>query len=231
MHTNKIEYCPHVVQAMHPAFGAKINLKSSGIAEYCEYLERCKDAPKGYFSSNRNIDLFSKICKAFENHPSEEVIETKVIYRSGELFNARGVIETCRGRITDIEPSRSDDGTGSMEYLFRKLLTPSNKKVFNSLLGEEYSNIYSKWWNENIKPIWNEINDLYKIDTTIVDNLSEEKYNKLFRAQFRKKYDSSKKVHSLPANKKNNQINKEKSATKLPLIGKLKLVWKILKGD
>ena len=190
MHIGKIENHSQVVRTKLPTFSAKINLKSSGIAEYCDYLERCKDAPKGWFSSNRNIDLFSKICKAFENHPSGEVIETKVVYRSEELFNARGKLETNRGKITDIEPSRSDDGAGPMEYLFRKLLHPDNKKVFNGLLGEEYSNIYPKWWNKNIKPIWNEINELYKIDDTIVDNPDEKEFNHLFRKQFRKKYNN-----------------------------------------
>ena len=187
MHVCRIENGSQIAQTKLPAFKAKINLKSSGIAEYCDYLERCKDAPRGCFSSNRNISLFSKICKAFENHPSEEVIETKVVYRKGELFNARGVLETNRGKITDIEPSRSDDGTGPMEYLFRKLLHPDNKKIFNGLLGEEYSNIYLKWWNKNIKPIWKEINELYKIDNTIADNLSEKEFNQLFRKQFCKK--------------------------------------------
>ena len=187
MHISKIEIGSQIVQTKLPAFKARINMNSSGIAEYCDYLERCKDAPKGWFSSNRNINLFSKICKAFENHPSEEVIETKVVYRSGELFNARGVIETNKGKITDIEPSRSDDGTGPMEYLFRKLLHQDNKKVFNGLLGEEYSNIYPAWWDKNIKPIWNEINELYKIDTTIVNNPSEKEFNNLFRKQFCRK--------------------------------------------
>lgn len=186
MRIAKIENNSNNLQTKLPAFKAKINLKSSGIAEYCNYLEQCKDAPKGYFSSNRNIDLFSRICKAFKNHPSEEVIETKVIYRKGELFNARGVLETSRGKITDIEPSRSDDGTGPMEYLFRKLLNPENKEVFNGLLGKEYSNIYHKWWNTNIKPIWKEINELYKIDNTIVDNPSEKVLNRLFREQYNK---------------------------------------------
>ena len=231
MHICKIENSSHTIQTKLPSFKAKVNLKSSGIAEYCSYLQRCKDAPRGCFSSNHNIDLFSKICKAFENHPSEEVIETKVIYRNGELFNARGMLETSRGKITDIEPSRSDDGTGPMEYLFRKVLNPDNRKIFNSLLGEEYSNIYPKWWNENIKPLWNEINELYKIDTTIVDNPSEKEFNRIFRTQFRKKHCSLKEYKSIPATEQKNQINKEKIAIKQPLIERLKAAWNVLKGN
>ena len=226
MHISKIENNSNNLQTKLLAFKAKISLKSSGIAEYCNYLERCKDAPKGWFSSNRNIDLFSKICKAFDNHPSEEVLETKVIYRKGELFNARGVLETNRGKITDIEPSRSDDGMGPMEYLFRKLLNPENKKVLNGLLGEEYSAIYPKWWNENIKPIWNEINELYKIDNTIAGNLSEREFNHFFRQQFRKKYCSPKR-----AIESKNQIKESESVIKRPVIERLKLAWKIIKGD
>ena len=86
MRIAKIENNSNNLQTKLPAFKAKINLKSSGIAEYCNYLEQCKEAPKGYFSSNRNIDLFSRICKAFKNHPSEEVCKlgfitpTKIFY-------------------------------------------------------------------------------------------------------------------------------------------------------
>lgn len=227
MYLRRIENNRQVIQAKHPAFDAKINLKSSGFAEYCEYLECCKDAPKGYFSSNRNIELFSKICKAFENHPSEEIIDAKVIYLNG-YFNARGMVETRRGKIRDIEPSRSDDGNGPIEYLLRKLLDPNNKKIFNKLLGEEHSNIYSKWWNENIKPLWSEISDLYKIDTTIVDNLSEEKYNKLFRNQFHKKYYSPQRYKAVI--EQDHQINKKKTETKSPFIERLKQACRILKG-
>lgn len=217
VYINKIGSMPFIVQANSPAFGAKINLKSPGIAEYCDYLERSKNAPKGHFSSNHNIDLFSRICKAFEDHPSKEVIETNVIYRSGELFNARGVLETTRGKITDIEPSRSDDGLGPMQYLFRKLLHPDNQKVFNGLLGEEYSNIYSKWWNENIRPLWSEIGYLYKFEVTVEeDNLSEKDFNRFFRKQFRKK-DPIK--HPI------------KSVKKTPVCERLKQAWKVLKGN
>lgn len=212
MNISKIENCPQVMQSKYPAFGARINIKSSGIADYCAYLESCKNAPKGCFSSNRNIDLFSKICKAFEKHPSQEVIDAKVVYLEREFCNARGVLETIRGKITDVEPSRSDDGTGPMEYLFRKFLNPDNKKVFNKLLGEEYSNIYSGWWNENIRPLWNEISDLYAIDDTIEHHFSEKSYNKYFRTQFK-------------PNKK------ETSEAKTPLFERLKQAWNVLKGN
>ena len=215
MYINKIETRPQIIRSKSPAFGAKINLKSPGIAEYCEYLERCKNAPKGCFSSNRNIALFSKICKAFENHPSEEVIDASVTYLPRRFFNARGVLETNRGKITDVEPSRSDDGTGPMEYLFRKLLHPDNKKVLNGLLGKEHSDIYPKWWDENIKPIWNEISDLYKIDDTIEHHFSEKEYNSYFRTQFKKK----------------RPITQGESNAKTPFFERLKQAWNVLKGN
>ena len=156
------------VQSNNPNFGAKINLKSRGMAEYCEYLDRCKNAPEGWFSSNRNIDLLSKICDAFEKHPSNEVLNTDVKYVSGG-FNARGVVQTSRGRIVDIEPSRSDDGIGPMQYLFRKLLDKDNKNIFNKLMGEEHSSAYNNWWEENIKPIKKDIDDLYTFRPTTGD--------------------------------------------------------------
>lgn len=163
-------------------FGARINLNSRGIREYTEYLDRCKDAPKGYFCSNKNIKLFKSICKAISRHPSPEVIDADVYYRKGELFNARGVLETSKKRIVDVEPSRSDDGTAPMENLFRKLLNPENKDVFNSLLGKEYEGAYDKWWNKNIKPLWQNIRETYKMEE-ILHGVTEQDYNKAFRKQ------------------------------------------------
>lgn len=138
------------VQSNSPNFTAKINLKSRGVAEYCIYLDRCKDATGNYWNSKRNITLFSKIYDAFEKHPSNEVLNTDVKYVSGG-FNARGVVQTSQGRIVDIEPSRSDDGIGPMQYLFRKLLDKDNKNIFNKLMGEEHSSVYDSWWEENIR--------------------------------------------------------------------------------
>ena len=100
MRIAKIENNSNNLQTKLPAFKAKINLKSSGIAEYCNYLEQCKDAPKGYFSSNRNIDLFSRICKAFKNHPSEEVIETKV--KQGNAHCNKSAMRSPEAHITYI---------------------------------------------------------------------------------------------------------------------------------
>ncbi len=163
-------------------FKAKINLNSTGVREYTEYLSQCIDAPKGYFRSNKNIELFNKICEAFEKHPSSEIIETSVFYRYGELFNARGVVKTSKAKITDVEPSRSDDGTGPMENLFRKLLNPANKMVFNKLLGKEHSGVYRSWWNENIQPIWDDINITY-IFEPLEGNLTQKDYNLFFNMQ------------------------------------------------
>lgn len=168
-----------------PSFKAKLNLNSSGMREYKEYLERCIDAPAGYFSSNKNIELLKKICKAFEKHPSQETIDTDVYYRYGELFNARGVLKTSCGRITDIEPARSDDGTAPMQNLFRKFLNPDNRNIFNELLGAEYSKDYTKWWNTNIKPIWKEIKETFKMEE-ILEGVTEKDYNKEFRKQIQR---------------------------------------------
>ncbi len=169
-----------------PSFGAKINLNSRGVAEYCQYLDHCKDSPAGWFSSNKHIALFSKICDAFEKHPSNEILNTDVKYVKG-CFNARGVVDTSRGRIVDIEPSRSDDGQGPMEFLFRKLLDRDNKNIFNKLLGEEHSSVYDEWWNKNIKPIWNDVSNLYRVDKTTGLERTESDYNLMFKDQFTEK--------------------------------------------
>ena len=208
-------------------FGARINLKSSGIAEYCQYLERCKDAPAGCFSSNKHIELFSKICDAFEKHPSNEILDTDVKYVKG-YFNARGVVDTSRGRIIDIEPSRSDDGKGPMDFLFRKLLDKDNKNIFNKLLGKEHSSVYDEWWNTNIKPIWNDISDLYKVDTTTGREFTTSDFNRMFKHQFRKKFRSLK--VKTQEKVKNETTKNESSETKEPFFKRLKHAFKIIIG-
>ena len=125
------------VQSNNPNFGAKINLKSRGMAEYCEYLDRCKNAPEGWFSSNRNIDLLSKICDAFEKHPSNEVLNTDVKYVSGG-FNARGVVQTSRGRIVDIEPSRDIKKDIDDLYTFRPTTGDYGQKDYEVAFKDIY---------------------------------------------------------------------------------------------
>lgn len=220
------------VQSNSPNFEAKINLKARGIVEYCEYLERCKDAPEGWFSSNRNIILFSKICDAFEKHPSNEVLNTDVKYVSGG-FNARGVVQTSRGRIVDIEPSRSDDGIGPMQYLFRKLLDKDNKNIFNKLMGEEYSSIYDSWWNKNISPIKKDIDELYAFWPT-----TGEYGQKDCEVAFKNKYKhgllypkriAQEKIESYPIESKTEFI--KKGVPKKPFFERLKNAWQVLKGN
>lgn len=202
------------ISSNSPNFGAKINLKSRGIVEYCEYLERCKNAPEGWFSSNRNIALFSKICDAFEKHPSNEVLNTDLIYVRGG-FNVHGVAQTSRCRMVDMKPSRSDDGTGPMQCLFRKLLDKDNKKMFNKLMGEEHSSAYDSWWNENISPIKKDIDELYK---------NEYKHGLLYPKQIVQEKIKSQPIESITE-------FKEKGNPKKPFLERLKNAWQILKGN
>ena len=164
-------------------FKAKLNLASTGFSEYIQYMISCRNAPEGYFNSSKNIKLFKKICDAFEKHPSNEVISADVIYRKHELYNARGVLKSSKIAIKDVEPCRSDDGTGPMENILRKILDPKNKKIFNKLVGEEYKSSYKSWWNKNIKKIWADIKDIYFFDEDILPQITENQYNKNFRKQ------------------------------------------------
>lgn len=165
-----------------PNFNAKLNLQSKGFADYMEYLHMCKNVPKGQFNTSKNLGLFRKICKAFEKHPSNEVINADVKYRRSELFNARGFLETSKAHIIDIEPSRSDDGTAPMENILRKILNPDNKKLFNNLLGEKHKSSYNAWWDENIKPIWTDIQETFE-NNDILEEISESQLNRNFRRQ------------------------------------------------
>ena len=163
-------------------FKAHLNLKSSGFANYVKYMDSCKNAPKGCFNSRKNIKLFKKICDAFEKHPSDEIISADIKYRSGELFNARGVLKSSKVSIKDVEPSRSDDGTAPMQNILRKILDPDNEKMFNKLVGEKHKDSYKKWWNSNIKPIWPDIKKTFTAGD-ILPKITQEQYNKNFQKQ------------------------------------------------
>lgn len=163
-------------------FGAKLNLKSQGFNDYVQYMDSCKNAPKGYFNSSKNIGLFKKICKAFEAHPSKEVINADVFYRQGEAFNTRGTLKSSKAKIVDVEPSRSDDGVAPMQNILRKIVDPENKKMFHKLVGKEHESMYNAWWNKNIKPIWGDVKKTFNEGDTC-PNISRKQYNKNFRQE------------------------------------------------
>jgi hypothetical protein len=160
-------------------FGAKISIVTDDMKLYMDYLGRYTKAEKPCYNSARDLELTNKIFDAFEKHPSKEVIIPDVAYFRDTLFNARGTIESSRAAFIDTEPARSDSGTAPIFNIFRRILDPENKKQFNKLVGEEYAPVYESWWQENISPIWEDINNNFREQTFFKKN-----YDKKFNNDF-----------------------------------------------
>ena len=116
---------------------------------------------KNFLNSN-SIDLNSKemvikIANALEKHPSDAVVKIDIIKKSG-FYGTRGSVTSRFATYKDVEPVQND-GKTPIKNILRRILDPENKDCFNKLVGEKHSNIYNTWWDENIAPIWNEINE------------------------------------------------------------------------
>ena len=146
-----------------------------------EYMERYSNPPKGFYDNSKDLRLTKRIIRAFKSHPSKEDIVVDTFYRKNEMFNARGVVSSSKVTLTDTEPARSDS-IAPTKNILRRILDPANKNSFNKLVGEEHSGIYESWWNKNIKPIWNNVNDSFRESTCFEGNRDRE-FNKLFNNQ------------------------------------------------
>ena len=169
-------------------FGAKISVVTDDMKLYMDYLGRYTKAEKPWYNSARDLELTNKIFDAFEKHPSKEVIIPDVAYFRDTLFNARGTIESSRAAFIDTEPARSDSGTAPIFNIFRRILDPENKKQFNKLVGEEHAPVYESWWQENIAPIWEDINNNFREQTFFKKNY-DKKFNNDFNRESGKSED------------------------------------------
>ena len=157
------------------------NLKGRVLQETMDYMERYSNPPKGFYDNSKDLKLTKRIIKAFKSHPSKEDIVVDTFYRKNELFNARGVVSSSKVTLTDTEPARSDS-IAPTKNILRRILDPANKNSFNRLVGEEHSGIYENWWNKNIKPIWNDVNDRFRESTCFEGNRDRE-FNIRFNKQ------------------------------------------------
>ena len=113
-------------------------------------------------------ELITKISEALKKHPSDVVIKPNIITKLG-IYSTRGSITSRFATYNDVEPVEND-GKAPIKNILRRILDPENKNCFNKLVGEKYSNIYDTWWNENIAPIWNEINENFRTKTMFKGN-------------------------------------------------------------
>ena len=137
---------------------------------------------KNFLNSN-SIDLNSKemvikIANALEKHPSDAVVKIDIIKKSG-FYGTRGSVTSRFATYKDVEPVQND-GKTPIKNILRRILDPENKDCFNKLVGEKHSNIYNTWWNENIAPIWNEINENFRSKAFFKGNHDKE-FNRDFQ--------------------------------------------------
>ena len=154
-------------------FKAKITVKTAGMKNFMQYLRNNTDAPEGWYNSKTDLMLMNKIKKAFKNHPSKEEISPDIYYIKGVFFNARGTLSSSRTVLRDTEPARSDS-IAPILNIFRRILDPQNKEAFIKLTGEEHSSVYDKWWEQNISPIWENINKSFREKTFFAGNYDKE---------------------------------------------------------
>ncbi len=153
---------PITNQNQNPTFNAGI-INNDYWCKFKTYLQYYKGR-KGYHDTTKELKLVKRIEKAFEAHPSETTLRISEIYQNGYSFGNRGMVESEFDRLVDVEPSR-EDGFGAIEHLFRKLLNPENKDLFNRLMGAGYEDKYNAWWNKHIRPIWNDIVETFREET------------------------------------------------------------------
>ena len=151
MKTNSIN------STVKPAFAARLACSQGTMKTF---VKNKADA------NTREITL--KIAEAFAKHPSDAVIKPDIVSKNG-IYGTRGTISSRLAIYKDVEPVEND-GTTPIKTILRRILDPENKNCFNKLVGERYSDIYDSWWNENISPIWDEINKNFRTKTMFKGN-------------------------------------------------------------
>ena len=165
-----------------PTFNAKI-VMTDDYKNYLKYIYKNSIQKTGCYNTKINTDLSEKIEYAFSKHPSDAEITPSIQYRYGELFNARGILKSKYGMLTDVEPARSDSGTAPIENILRKVLDPGNKKALNVILGKKYSNETDLWWKRFIAPIWKQISETFREETFPGSLSMDKQFNKAFNKQ------------------------------------------------
>lgn len=165
-----------------PNFKASINKNTSSMKTACAYMEKHKNQEFPYKDTKTELELFNSIEKALAKHPSKEVLNITRIIDNRFFWNERALIKSTKASFVDVEPVRDDSIAGELGVI-RRILDPENKKMFNELMGLEFSRNYDKWWNKHISPIWNSINNLYRENPAIEPNISDSEYNECFRKQ------------------------------------------------
>lgn len=105
-------------------------------------------------------DLVLKIADAFKKHPSDVIVRPYIVSKP-TLYGTRGIVSSRFTTYKDVEPVQND-GKAPLKNVLRRILDPDNKDCFNKLVGDTKDKYYDSWWNNNIAPIWDEINENFR---------------------------------------------------------------------
>ena len=123
-------------------------------------------------SDEDTISLVYKITDAFEKHPSNAVLRPSIQSKPG-IYGTRGVISSRFATYTDVEPVENNS-INPIKNIIRRMLDPENKNCLMNLLGTTNTEKHDSWWNENIAPIWNEINKSFRSKSFFKSNHDKE---------------------------------------------------------
>lgn len=170
----------------HSNFNFKMNVVHNKVFNNTmNYLKKNSTPPSGFYNYSSEYNLMKKVVKALKKHPSKETLEIERTFRYGEMFGERGVISSSKATLIDTEPAR-DDSVAPVLNIVRRILDPENEKSFHKLAGEQHKNIYQKWWDKNIAPIWPDINDTFR-ENTFFEGNHDKSFNIDFNSQSGKK--------------------------------------------
>ena len=128
---------------------------------YLQYIREFAPYRKGVYNTARNKRIIDKFIEAIEANPSDALINIGTFVRSKEeLYNTRGRISSQYGMFKDTEPAR-DDSNAPIENIIRRILNPENRDQMCKLFGTDDLTGQSKWWDEHIYPIWNDIQEVF----------------------------------------------------------------------
>ena len=146
-----------------PQFKAKI-VGTQDLTELTNYLNKYVDAPLSCYNSANDLKLFKKVSDALIAFPTDAELKFTKIYRPGELYNARGIVESQYAKLTDTEPARTNSVVPILNIM-KRILNPNNSEQFDKLMGNNDNNLRIKWWDEHIAPIWESIKFNFYEDT------------------------------------------------------------------
>ena len=118
---------------------------------------------KDYFARYGEVaktELFSKIEKAMEKHPSNVYLFSKTQNLYGQKNTISGIIANANHDCF-FDKTVSDKDIKAVASAWKNFLRPRNQATFDSVVGKEYSSQYAIWWTKNIMPIWKDIKALF----------------------------------------------------------------------